>query len=325
MTATATVEVAIVGAGMAGLAAAQDLLRAGVRTIVVEKSRGLGGRVASRRFGEALIDHGAQFSTARTQRYRILLSQWQEQGRAAVWFTGKHHGHRRWRGVPAMNTLAKMLGKTVPVELNTMVVTIDQDHHGWRIITAGGSEITAAALILTPPVPQIIALLQASELSLPVSLLKQLEMLTYESCFAVLACCDAPTALPPPGYAASLKEPLAWIADNQQKGTSPIPGLTIHATAEFSSARWEHERRAVGKTLLEAARPYIGKVTIIDYQVHGWRYSKPRQVYPEPCLMVCEKPPLILAGDAFAGPRVEGAVCSGWAAAALAKELLTPH
>jgi hypothetical protein len=51
------------------------------------------------------------------------------------------------------------------------------------------------------------------------------------------------------------------------------------------------------------------------FQVHGWRYSKPMQTHERPCLIVSESPPLVLAGDGFAGPRVEGAALSGWAAA----------
>ncbi|NCY02474.1 MAG: FAD-dependent oxidoreductase, partial [Planctomycetia bacterium] len=58
-------DVAIVGAGIAGLAAASVLADRGRRVVVVEKSRGIGGRMATRRLGAAICDHGAQFFTVR--------------------------------------------------------------------------------------------------------------------------------------------------------------------------------------------------------------------------------------------------------------------
>jgi predicted NAD/FAD-dependent oxidoreductase len=53
---------------------------------------------------------------------------------------------------------------------------------------------------------------------------------------------------------------------------------------------------------------------VTEFQVHGWRFSKPLRVEEHPCCVLSASPPLVLAGDAFAGPRVEGAVLSGWAA-----------
>ncbi len=66
--------------------------------------------------------------------------------------------------------------------------------------------------------------------------------------------------------------------------------------------------------LLEAASDYLA-AGVKTFQVHGWRYSKPMSVESELCVRVSESPPLILAGDAFGGARVEGAALSGWAAA----------
>ena len=68
-------DVLVIGAGMAGLIAAAELQRAGRRVVVLDKSRGVGGRLASRRFDGATFDHGAQFITTRNPRFAAVLEQ----------------------------------------------------------------------------------------------------------------------------------------------------------------------------------------------------------------------------------------------------------
>jgi hypothetical protein len=128
---------------------------------------------------------------------------------------------------------------------------------------------------------------------------------------AVLA---GPSRLAPPGGLAPSDGPIAWIADNQLKGISAEPAVTIHATHAFSLEHWERDRQESGRRLLDAANDWLG-TDVRTFQVHGWLYSKPLQLDECRCAIVSQVPPLVLAGDAFAGPRVEGAALSGWAAA----------
>jgi renalase len=65
----------------------------------------------------------------------------------------------------------------------------------------------------------------------------------------------------------------------------------------------------------------LGSVPV-KTQLHRWRYRLPLRVHPERCVMVCEPAPLVFAGDAFGGPRVEGAALSGLAAGAALAKLL---
>ncbi|MSO32728.1 MAG: FAD-dependent oxidoreductase, partial [Ilumatobacteraceae bacterium] len=58
--------VVVVGAGIAGLTAARALSHAGHSVIVLDKGRSVGGRMATRRIGDATVDHGAQFFTVRS-------------------------------------------------------------------------------------------------------------------------------------------------------------------------------------------------------------------------------------------------------------------
>jgi predicted NAD/FAD-dependent oxidoreductase len=115
--------------------------------------------------------------------------------------------------------------------------------------------------------------------------------------------------------------PISWIADNRIKGVSDVPALTIHASAAFSRKHWEEDRRLIGGQLLAAAERWIG-TGVITSQVHGWRYSKPTRIDAAPGVVICDSPPLVMAGDAFGGARVEGAVISGWDAADMLSSLI---
>ena len=68
-----TTDVVVIGAGIAGLIAAGELKRAGLHVLVLDKGRGVGGRIATRRIGGATFDHGAQFITQRNPRFAAVL------------------------------------------------------------------------------------------------------------------------------------------------------------------------------------------------------------------------------------------------------------
>jgi renalase len=57
-------ETVVVGAGIAGLACARALVAQGQAPVILERSRGVGGRCATRRFEGQPVDHGAARSTA---------------------------------------------------------------------------------------------------------------------------------------------------------------------------------------------------------------------------------------------------------------------
>jgi len=106
-------DVLIVGAGLAGLSAANDLQNAGYTVLVVDKGRGLGGRLAGRRIDNASFDHGAQFMTTRDPKFVEQVRQWIEDGVAEEWyssFPGQVNSHARYRGVPTMTAIAKHFG-----------------------------------------------------------------------------------------------------------------------------------------------------------------------------------------------------------------------
>jgi renalase len=312
-----TTLVLVIGAGMAGLISAAELQRAGCRVLVLDKGRGVGGRLASRRIAAATFDHGAQFITTRDPRFAAVLEQARQQGSVEEWFRGFSDGadgHTRWRGQPAMSAVAKHLALGLDLHLESHVFALRRVDERWRAETTTGLTFNAGAVVLTPPVPQSLAMLDAGGILLLPELRKRLDSIEYERCLAVMAMLDGPSRVPPPGGLCPTDGPIAWIADNQLKGISAEPAVTIHATHAFSLEHWEADRQESGCALLDTAAEWLG-AGIKTFQIHGWRHSKPMGVDENPCVLVSQSPPLVLAGDAFAGPRVEGAAISGWAAA----------
>ncbi len=312
----------VVGAGMAGLAAARALADAGMRVTVVEKGRGVGGRVATRRIEDAVFDHGAQFCTVQDERFAELVGRWCTRQVAREWARGfdPHEKSTQGRrptycGSQGMTSLAKELAESLDIRVNSRVSVLAVDGAAWQIQAEGGVTLRADAVILTPPIPQTLDLLDASRIRLQADVQRELEHVQYERCIAVLVLLDGPSQIPPPGGVMLDGEPIQWLADNYLKGISPHQSsVTIHAGPEFSRVHWQDDDERLVKTLCDAAASYLHS-PVRSSQVHRWRYSKPAPCLERRCVGVLTTPPLILAGDAFAGPKIEGAVLSGWAAA----------
>ena len=159
-----TTQVLVIGAGIAGLVAAAEVQRAGWRVLVLDKGRGVGGRVASRRIGGATFDHGAQFITTRSPRFAAVLDHIRQTGAVEEWcrgFSGAADGHARWRGNPGMSAVAQHLALGIEVHVDTHVVALRQVDTQWRVETTTGHSVNADAVVMTPPVPQSHALLDA--------------------------------------------------------------------------------------------------------------------------------------------------------------------
>ena len=87
-------DVLVIGAGIAGLTAAAELQRGGRRVLLLDKGRGVGGRLASRRIDGATFDHGAQFITTRDPRFGAVLERGREWGAVEVERGGRGRGRR---------------------------------------------------------------------------------------------------------------------------------------------------------------------------------------------------------------------------------------
>lgn len=303
---------AVIGAGISGLLLARQLQAAGDSVVVLEKSRGYGGRLATKRVGEAVFDQGAQFFTARDPGFVAHTAAWQDAGWVRGW-PGQAPG--RLVGQPAMTAVPKALAAGLDIRREHKVTAARRLADGtWELSIENQPPIRAGRLLLTSPVPQSLALLAAGGVKLPAPVQDALALLTYHPCLALLVVLAGPSAVPPEGLA-FYTGPVRWLADNVRKGIaqSVAAAVTVHAAPDFSAEHYDRAEAEVAARLLPAVAPWLG-APVVSTALHRWKFSEPKVIHPERCLWL---PGLGLgfAGDAFGGPRVEGAALSGLALA----------
>ncbi len=316
----------VIGGGISGLLAADALQREGWDVTVLEKSRGVGGRMASRRVGRGTFDHGAQFFTVRDERFAGLVDGWLEAGAAAQWTRGfadaegrpNEDGHPRYRGARGMTSVPEHIARGIHVRTGQRVVRVDARSDGWEVASESGMHLEASALVLALPVPQALQLASSGDYRLPDSARRRLAAVSYDPCLALMVSLDGPSGVPEPGGMQIKGEPLDWICDNQRKGISEVPAITIHAGPRWSRSHFEDDEAETTKHLISLAGDRLGTdlaSSVVESSHARWPYSWVANAHPEPFLAASEDPPLLFCGDAFGQPKVEGAALSGLAAA----------
>lgn len=299
---------AIIGAGIAGLVMARRLRDAGAAVVVLEKSRGVGGRMSTKRVGKQVFDQGAQFFTARSPEFVGMVDEWRAAGVAAEW----PDGSGRMIGTPCMTAVPKLLADGVKVLREHTVTAVHRHDCGcWEIDVEGHGMVRAERLLMTAPVPQSLALLRAGEVRLPADVAAALGRITYHPCLALLATLAGPSLVPPEGVAFKTG-PVRWLADNTVKGVSHGTGaVTIHASPEFSRIHYSASERDVAAKLVPVLSEWLA-APVLSAVLHRWRFAEPDKTHPERCVWLPELA-LGFAGDAFGGQRIEGAALSGLA------------
>ncbi|RIK16302.1 MAG: hypothetical protein DCC51_13750 [Anaerolineae bacterium] len=184
---------------------------------------------------------------------------------------------------------------------------------GWEF----GDTWRSRAVIMTPPVTQSLRLLEDGEVYLPENERVTLRSIRYAPCLCGLFLIDGRSRLPRPGALQRPGEAISWVGDNDAKGISPgARVLTVHASPVASDERWASDDAAVLRWMYGEIAPWIDTGTgLIASRLERWQYAVPVDIYPDRCFPSAHKGLLVFAGDAFDGPRVEGAALSGWAAA----------
>lgn len=315
----------IVGAGLSGLVAAGILGERGHSVLVIDKGRSVGGRLATRRIGDAVLDHGAQFFTTRSGAFTDAVAGWIEDGVVEEWcrgFDGDGDGHPRYRTVGGMSRLAKHLRSRLPDSVQVLTghraASVIPLADGYAIAYDAAIRVPdeARSVIVTAPVPQALELLDSGGLKVDPGM-TGVRDLAYHEVIGLLTTIDRAA---PFGDVGALQRPddpvFTFCCDNSIKGISPVPAVTFHAAHHLSAELWTRSDREILEVLRPQAEQLLGAAQMREVQVKKWRYAGPVEPWPDRCAIIARSPgPVVLAGDAFGGPKVEGAFLSGLAAA----------
>ncbi len=306
------IPVAIIGAGIAGLACARVLQAAGVQPVLFDKGRGVGGRVATRRIAGVQFDHGAQYVTAKGAGFAAVLRDLADAGAVAGWDDGRGRGH--WVGSPGMSGLARGLGADLDIRQNAQVSRVTRGVDGW-CLRIGDTDHLAARVVIAVPAPQVAGLLGEDH-----PMVASLAAVRMAPCLTLMA---AVRGAAPFVSRSDPDDPLAWIAQDSSKPERPqgeAVAWVAQAGLPFSAAHLEKDPAEMAALMLPLLCDRIGAShdQVSHVSAHRWRHARVTVPLGQAFVRASDGT-LYLGGDWCLGARVEAAWNSG---TALAHDLL---
>jgi renalase len=315
--------IAIVGAGIAGLVTGQRLHEAGLAVTLFEKSRGLGGRAATRRTETELrFDHGAPAFGVNFSRFADQVRQWEKSGCIARWeprrvrIKGSSTQKRdssvpRYVGVPGMSALGRHLGEGLTVISQTRIARISRPASDWALTDdQGSSHGPFDQLVIAIPAPQ------AAELLGDHPFAEQAKRAVMVPCWAGMFAWDQPIPLDW-DEADVADSPIAWAArEGSKPGRLTTPECWVaHASTLWTKELLSHDREEVASLLATALMRLLGTANLPTFSTaHRWMYSTVAESADAKALHD-KSVGLTVAGDWLIGTGVEAACESGRVAA----------
>ena len=321
--------IAVIGAGIAGLSCATALQDAGHWVQVFDKSRGVSGRMSTRRGDGWQADHGAPWFEAHDKKFREAVVRWCDAGAAAtwrprlkvlkdgVWADGNVQTHR-FVGAPTMTSPARLLASRLNVKLETTIKSLTRradDHFRWHLQSAEQGWLETSFDVAVIAIPAHQATLLLVDIGHPFG--AQAKAVLMQGCWALMLQFAEPIEL---GWdAAQIHDGmLCWAArDSAKPGRQGAETWVLHASAAWSEANMERPATEIAEAMLGAFRE-IGGPQPIGNSAHRWRYAGcvagGGEASVSPALWDDEHR-LGVCGDWLNGGEVEGAWLSGLALA----------
>lgn len=329
--------IGIIGSGISGLIAAKKLAQAGHEVTVVEKSHGLGGRMATLEGGadgSALFDSSILGFDARTDTFGAFVEELQDKGLAAEWtrnfgmYDGENHYDRDpnqdfeklYAAPKGMNSIARYLGRWVDFKSEEKaggITYIGANRHkkrAWMINLTDISVLEVDAVIIAAPAAEAYGILQTAQDETSVrKLIRVIDEINYEPTISLSAYypeADVPEWTGIKGSDGNL----GLISNESSKREMNGAALTIQSSAEFARAHRDEEIETIAGVLLEHAAKAVGNwAGTPDWKaLQYWRFQKVLNPMEQSFMeLEMEDAPLALVGDYLGGKTFESAYLSG--------------
>lgn len=274
-----TQRTAVIGAGLAGLSCARILRRAGCYVEVFEADRIIGGRVGTLRSGLVSFDHGAQYISARSERFRSYIKELVDGGYAARWTPravageGNASQMQSWYvGTPGMSSIVRPLAESVRIQTGRRVHTMQRIDKGWHLwfddqTTAG----PFAAVAVAVPAREARLLLGRLE-----DISSQLDRVRMSPCWALLVRLDE-KVLPEFDVYSDMSKVIRWVGRNNTKPGRSARGdqIVIHAAPAWSRETEDADPELVAEELWAEMCNVLGLPPIRPAQMvaHMWKHG----------------------------------------------------
>ena len=307
--------VAVIGAGLAGLSCAQGLRAQGWDVTVFEKSRGPGGRLSTRRVELAQYDHGAQYFTARDQRFADFIEQRLADASVAVWRPSmvKAVDETWYVGTPGMSALGRAQARDLDLRTEMRVSGLVRSQEHWSVRIEDGQAFEGFdAVVVAVPNEQAVPLLQPHA---PVWA-DALKRTPLQPCWTLMF--STTDRLTDFDAGSPDNSPVGWWARNSSKPARPVQAgrhdWVVQAQSDWTAMHVDSDKAVVAQALLDAFAQVIGAAAIEPIEspmVHRWLYAR-----RTPGLPVLDEPwwqpeiGLGVCGDGLSHSRVEQAYLS---------------
>ncbi len=314
--------VAVVGAGITGLTVAKALQKQNVNVTVFEKSRGLGGRLATKRLEWASLDIGAQYFTARDERFKEQLNNWLQNGAAAQWnfcpyISSDDHLARspddieRFVGVPNMNSLTHDLARGLTVHCKTRITNLKPIGQGWRLEYEGDDNFSEeySWVVLCLPADQSKALLTNTNIahSIPDN--------AHQPSWAIALETHGNVSPKIQGFFGD--RIVSWVSrlssrPNKQEEKEDKDLWMLHFSGEWSEQNGKETPIDVVNVgfewLQQALKDHTDQPLELTHSYkHFWRYARSREAASQTRITIDTDECIAALGDWSYGGRVEGA------------------
>lgn len=323
--------IAIIGAGIAGLAAARRLAEHGLSSTLFEAGRRPGGRLSTQKQRDRQFDHGAQYLTPHSRRSAVLFSEWRKAGWIRPWPAlalelpeRKRIDTKSWHvACPSQQSLAEHLAEGLKPHYQTVITEIaGEPGHRHLIDSQGASFGPFKAVLCTVPAEASQQLLHPfPELS---ALAGQVRT---RPCLAAMVAFEEELMVD--FEAAHLQRgPLAWVCRDASKPARPQKETwVLHASQEWSVENLEASPEKLADMLLSAfAALCPTELPAVTYcRGHRWRHALSVGALGLP-FCYDDQLKIGVAGEWCSGPNVDSAYWSGVdLAEAVARSMTTLH